>query len=410
MKTSGISRTWKRNVNPPAGAARGTSPVSLAQRRRIRASLRTASGLLVCCGIIAGWMSVDWRLHAQQMGMGQKVGESAGAAAVAAQPPGAKSAPIQASGPTPAETKQPASPTPPPKPAQPAPPARKKQLPPPEEVAVRTKEPGGAMELKGTFYPGSDGKNSVPIILLHMWKGSRADFASLVPILHEAGHAVLVPDLRGHGQSRRRLVTSPRGPGDQTLDAEKLTPADFADMVQYDLEAWKRFLLERNDAEALNIEKLCVVGAEMGAAVALNWAALDWSWPQYPGMKQGQDVKALVLISPPWNFRGLDVQKSVHHPVIRGTLSVLLLAGMEDPRSAADARRIYGILEKHRPKLEDLPPGERTLFFGQLPTSLQGTRLLGVPGLNVESAIARFIEIRLVKQDYPWKKRLTKAN
>lgn len=347
---------------------------------------------------------------AQQPAPGSKPPEAA-PAAVGAQQPGAKPSPQPTppgAAPTPTAPKQPPPATPSPKPTQPSPPPKKKQLPPPEEVSVRTKEPAGAMELRGTFYPGSNGKDSVPVILLHMWKGSRADFAPLVPVLHEAGHAVLVPDLRGHGQSRRRVVGSPRGPVTQTLDADKLAPADFADMVQYDLEAWKRFLLERNDAEGLNIEKLCVVGAEMGAAVALNWAALDWSWPQYPGMKQGQDVKALVLISPPWNFRGLDIQKSLNHPYIRSGISILLVAGMEDARFAADARRIFGILEKSRPKLDELPPAERNLFFGQLATSLQGTRLLGVQGLNLEDAILRFIEMRLVKQNYPWQKRLTK--
>ncbi|MCS7238618.1 MAG: alpha/beta hydrolase [Thermoguttaceae bacterium] len=320
-------------------------------------------------------------------------------------PPGGAPAPAPPTGTPPG-----AAPTPPPaKPTQPAPPPKKKQLPPPEEVTVRTKEPGGSMELRGTFYPGSNGKDSVPVILLHMWKGSRADFAPLVPVLQDKGHAILVPDLRGHGQSRRRLIATPRGPSVEVLDAEKLAPADFAAMVQFDLEAWKRFLLERNDAEGLNIEKLCVVGAEMGAAVALNWALLDWSWPQYPGVKQGQDVKALVLLSPPWNFRGLDVQRALADPFIRSGMSIMILVGTGESKAAADARRIHGLLEKARPELETLPPAQRNLFFGQLNTSLQGTRLLGVQGLNVEDAIARFIEIRLVKQDFPWRKRLTKA-
>lgn len=368
-----------------------------------------AAFALALFGVILGLSFTGW---AQEQAL-PPASAGGGPAASIGQQPGQPT-------PTPGPPAQPAPPavapapgtppaTPPAKP-QPAPPPKKKQLPPPEEVTVRTKEPAGAMELRGTFYPGSNGKDSVPVILLHPWKGSRADFAPLVPVLQEKGHAILVPDLRGHGQSRRRFVATPRGPAVDVLDADKLTPADFGAMVQYDLEAWKRLLLERNDAEGLNIEKLCVIGAEMGAAVALNWALLDWSWPQYPGVKQGQDVKALVLLSPPWNFRGLDIQKALAHPFIRSGMSIMLIVGTGDARAAADARRIHGILEKARPELEQLPPAQRTLFFGQLNTSLQGTQLLGVQGLNVEDAISRFIELRLVKQDFPWRKRLTKSS
>ena len=45
------------------------------------------------------------------------------------------------------------------------------------------------------------------------------------------------------------------------------------------------------------------------------------------------------------------------------------------------------------------------LLFGQPPTKLQGTKMLGVRGLNLEREIGRFIELRLVKQPYPWYKR-----
>jgi pimeloyl-ACP methyl ester carboxylesterase len=315
-------------------------------------------------------------------------------------------APAPGSAPTPGN--QPAPSAAPAKPPA-APPPKKKPLPTPEEVSVRTKEPGGSVELYATFYPGSNGKESVPIILLHSWKGSRADFAPLVPVLHEKGHALLLPDLRGHGQSRRRVFASPRGLVTETLDADKFRPADFGAMVQYDLEAWKRFLLERNDAEALNIERLCVIGAEMGAGVALNWALLDWSWPQYPGMKQGQDVKALVLLSPQWNFRGLEAQRALSHPYISSSMSIMLIVGARDSRALQDAERIFGFLERARPGWDKLPGPARSLFFGKLDTSLQGSRLLGVQGLNVEEAISRFIELRLVKQDFPWRKRLTKG-
>lgn len=262
------------------------------------------------------------------------------------------------------------------------------------------------MELHATFYPANDKKEAVTVILLHGYKGSRADFAPLVDLLREKGRAVLVPDLRGHGDSRRAVRRTGGGLANITLDAEKFGAADFGRIVQYDMETWKRFLLEKNDAEELNIEKLCVVGAEMGAAVALDWARLDWSWPQYPGLKQGQDVKALVLLSPSMSFRGLDLRRALAHPQIRNVLSIMVIVGKDDSGSMADADRIYKMLERSRTYLtEETPPQMRTLFLGALPTSLQGTKLLGVPELKVPGAVEWFIDLRLANENLPWQKR-----
>ena len=41
-------------------------------------------------------------------------------------------------------------------------------------------------------------------------------------------------------------------------------------MVREDMRAVKDFLWERNNAGQLNIDKLCIVGADMGASVALD--------------------------------------------------------------------------------------------------------------------------------------------
>jgi hypothetical protein len=187
------------------------------------------------------------------------------------------------------------------------------------------------------------------------------------------------------------------------LDASKFVAADFRAMVGYDMEALKRFLTKKNNAGELNLEKLCVVGGEMGASVALNWALHDWSWPNFPGVKQGQSVKALVLLSPQLNFRGMNINDPIKNPTLNAGVSMMLLVGNEEPKPLADAQRIYNLLERlHRPPSEGHEETEQTLFFKGLDSRVQGTKLLAQSGLNVEQRILKFIDLRLATQDYPW--------
>jgi hypothetical protein len=177
-------------------------------------------------------------------------------------------------------------------------------------------------------------------------------------------------------------------------------------MVKEDMEAVENYLLAKNNDGELNIEKLCVVGSEMGAMVALNWAVWNWHWPVLLGRKQGQDVKALVLISPEFSFRGMTLKEAVTNPTIRSDLSLLILVGETNKKSLAEADRIYNFFKPYHP---DPPPNlaaqKQDLFFRRLNTELQGTKMLGVKSLGVELYITRFIELRLIDKNFPWCKR-----
>ena len=222
--------------------------------------------------------------------------------------------------------------------------AEKEKLPPPPEDISLTTDDG--VELQATYYgppqskESKSGKDVVPIILLHGFKGDRQDFDELALLLQHLGHAVIVPDLRGHGESKRQARP---GGGTASLDASKLRKDDFLAMGGKggDLESVKRFLMARNNEGKLNIEKLCVIGAELGATVALNWAALDWSWAQLPTGKQGQDVKALVLISPQLRSRGFRLTAAA-----QGAGIATQLVDHDDRRHrrfSDDARRISNL-------------------------------------------------------------------
>jgi hypothetical protein len=159
----------------------------------------------------------------------------------------------------------------------------------------------------------------------------------------------------------------------------------------------------------VNIEKMCVIGAEMGAVVAVNWAARDWSWPVLPGGKQGQDVKALILISPEWNFKGITINQSIQSPALLKIISMQIVVGEKDAEMMSSSKRLHQLLAAQRPtdfkdaaeqaKLQDL-------FLDKYQTSLQGTKMLTVKNLGMEKRMQNFLRLRLVEKTFPWKERV----
>jgi pimeloyl-ACP methyl ester carboxylesterase len=245
-------------------------------------------------------------------------------------------------------------------------------------------------------------KEIVPVVLLHMSKGSGADWQPLAEALQRAGHAVIVPDLRGHGKS----TEVKRGGRTVAIDQATMRPGDFAAMVTQDLERIKKFIIDENNKEQLNLRKLCLVGAEMGAVVAINWAALDWSWPRLATGPQGQDVNGLVLLTPVWSHKGMTIVDASNHPAVQGSIATAIFVGSKNAANLREAQRLNGILERNHEDFSKAPPQvqreKRTLILKPLATSLQGTKMLGERSLGVEKLILDFIHWRLVRQNVPW--------
>lgn len=283
----------------------------------------------------------------------------------------------------------------------------KKELPKPEDLTLETKD---GVSLRCTYYPGTAKKASIPIILVHGWEGQRSEYDALALYLQSLGHTIIVPDLRGHGQST--VVKLPNGES-EPIDLEKFRQKDFESMI-WDLDRCKKFLLEKNNEGECNIESLCVVGAELGSIVALNWTLYDWSRPRLPAYKLGQDVKALVLLTPMSSFKGFTTRDAMASPIIRSKMSMLLVAGKQDSKGMNEAKRIEKACESARPKVDDDPDEQRKkrdLFLAEAETSLTGTKLLGngvlVGRSSVGTYIANFINLRLVakQEEFAWSDR-----
>jgi hypothetical protein len=141
----------------------------------------------------------------------------------------------------------------------------------------------------------------------------------------------------------------------------------------------------------------------MGANLALTFAARDWSIPPLAVRKQGQDVKALVLLSPRRNFRGLSSVEPLKFPPIQQQLSVYLAYGSGDRRVAKDCEGISKIFDRYHPAPPRDQVSERKDFFLFAPdVTLQGTKLLTSAEFQLAPKIAAFVEMRLGRRDFPY--------
>jgi pimeloyl-ACP methyl ester carboxylesterase len=295
--------------------------------------------------------------------------------------------------------------------AQPSRPA-----PPSEVISLLTRD---GVQLKGTYYPSPlratpRAKQVTPVVLLHDYKSTRAIFAPMVQRLLSPGEeqadrpsfAVITFDLRGHGDSTKQIT--PDG-FQYELDAAKLDRAGLVAMASLDMEAVRSFLVAKNDAGELNLNKLCLVGAGMGANVAANWAAQDWAAPALAIGKQGQDVKALVLISPRWSYKGLSMQGPMRFRALMQNTAWLLIYGEEEAKVKTDVRRITKQLERFHPQPADADAGPpRRLSTVAWPSKLQGDTLLSRVGQPLDDPLIKFLVEHVAQHEYPWLSRLNR--
>jgi pimeloyl-ACP methyl ester carboxylesterase len=278
-----------------------------------------------------------------------------------------------------------------------------------ETVSLTTRD---GVLLKITYFPGNarksspEAKQTTPVVFLHDHKGSRAVFASLVQKLQATvkgegerpTFAAVTVDLRAHGES-----TKVANNAQVELNAAKLNKEDFIAMANYDLDAVRGFLVQKNDEGELNLNKLCLVGSGMGASVAANWALTDWSYPPLAVGKQGQDVKAIAMISPRWTYNGLLMQGPMQFRALKEKVAWMIVYGDKDPKFQADAVRINKQLERFHPATDETG-AKRTsgLTVLKLNTRLQGDSLLTQVGVSADDEIVKFLTKNAADPQQEW--------
>jgi dienelactone hydrolase len=137
--------------------------------------------------------------------------------------------------------------------------------------------------ISASFYHPSGGAKLPAVILLHQNKSDRSSWAQLVPKLMQNNYCALAIDLRGHGASTSF--------GGKTRTFADFTDADYSAMIN-DVRAAVEWLRKRKD---VNGDRLGIIGASIGANLAMQYAAED------------RTVRTVIMMSPGLNYRSLEV-------------------------------------------------------------------------------------------------------
>lgn len=250
--------------------------------------------------------------------------------------------------------------------------------------------------IKISYYPSKAGKESPVVVLLHGDNENRAFWEikgkSWAEALQAQGIAAITVDLRKHGESKP--------PG---VDEVKLSGRDYQAMVSGDMEAVKDFIFDEHQDEKLNMRKMGIVGSEFSTAVALNYAWKDWTkkpWPDAPTLAartpRGQDVRALVLISPSDRVSGLSNGRAIaflRNPAV--DLGVLVIYGDKDP---ADDGTAHDLFEK----FEDAEQENRERVFEvKFPVKRRGISLI-IDNAAAQTAFLNFTNKLLSERPEDW--------
>ena len=252
-----------------------------------------------------------------------------------------------------------------------------------------------------TYWESPMGKEAPVVILLH-GKGQTRRVWKALPLakdLAKEQYAVIAVDLRKHGESKPPETAPVRA------RSPKLTKFDYEAMIRADLEAIKKFIYREHQAQRLNMRKLGVVATDMSTAIALNWAWLDWLKKPYDDAPtlaaktpRGQDVQALVLVSPVESLSGVGTIQATRF--LRATgISAMLLYSNKNSSEKRTGTKLFTQLGGEQQDKENI----RLRQYG-FDMKLSGTDLIARHP-QIAPAIKVFLKEHVRSHDAPWKNR-----
>ncbi|HIJ64852.1 MAG TPA: alpha/beta fold hydrolase [Candidatus Hydrogenedentes bacterium] len=178
-----------------------------------------------------------------------------------------------------------------------------------EDVALTTSD---GLTIAATVYRAG---RSAPagLVLVHMLGTDRESWAPFASQAQQAGYMCIALDLRGHGDSKRQETGR--------LSYKKFTREDWYAALN-DIAAAKHMLL----SEGADPDNLAVVGASIGANLALNYAVADG------------DIQAVVLVSAGLDYQGIATEAAMQ--VYGRERPALLIVARDDAYAAESCRAL----------------------------------------------------------------------
>ena len=259
--------------------------------------------------------------------------------------------------------------------------------------------------IKFSYYPALAEKNpdglskAGVVVLLHGDKGSRINWdkgsspagkPSFPAVLQDQGYAVVTVDLRKHGQS---VIEGREDP---------LQNDDYLKMAAGDLKAVKDFLQIEHQAKNLNMGKMAIIAAGFSAPVATAFAQFDWEQKPHDDSPlpesrtpRGQDVKAIILLSPDPTAGRLKTTQSLAY-LNRQNLAIQLLVGKQDTLDKGATQNCYKACGA------DSKKSVGRVELVELEMKERGTDLFGKAPQLVETPVLKFLDTHLKKLNITW--------
>lgn len=287
-------------------------------------------------------------------------------------------------------------------------PAKKGNIKPKPVDVTRTSERSG-IDIKMTYFPSEKGEDAAVVVLLHGKGGNRLVWRKFALKLQEENFAVITVDLSGHGESGSRLPKNT--PAVSKKDSGTLRPPEFQAMVGDDLEVVKDYILELHAKQELNATRLAIVGADFSAAVAIAFADFDWQKPRYddaPDFEErtprGEDVRALILLSPEDHAPGINLQQACFR--LRALGMPVMVGVSKKDKLAGAAKKVYDHFAPKKTGEGD----KQYVYLMEYAGQDRGTDLLNREDQRVELNMLAFLQKHLDALEYPWRDRRSRLD
>ena len=178
------------------------------------------------------------------------------------------------------------------------------------------------LELAAVYYPVAT-NSAAAVLLLHSYSKSHEEWGPVPALFQMNGIAVLTLDLRGHGDSTRRLTAD----GVKKVDYTTFTPQDFTDMLLDVNQAYDWLTAQ----PGIDKQRIAIVGSSIGANLALRYAAFN------------DEVAGLVLLSPGLFYRNLRTDDVIAR---YGKRPLCIVVSRDDPFAFESSKHLIALRQK----------------------------------------------------------------